>query len=64
MVTPKSRSSKGVRRLCLTLDQRGGGEGGLLSLASSALSCGRNLTQGFLGHTLLNATIIDKGTVA
>lgn len=60
VVTPKSRSSKGVRRLCLMLDQRGP-EGGLLSLASSALSCGRNLTQGFLGHTLLNATIIDKG---
>ncbi|KAK4289396.1 hypothetical protein Pmani_037629, partial [Petrolisthes manimaculis] len=60
VVTPKSRSSKGVRRLCLTLVQRVGGEGGILSLASSALSCGRNLTQGFLGYTILNATIIDK----
>ncbi|XP_068247808.1 uncharacterized protein [Palaemon carinicauda] len=54
VVTPISRSSKGVRRLCLVLD-RGAG---VLSLASSAHSCSRNLAPGFHGHIALNTTSI------
>ncbi|XP_066966017.1 uncharacterized protein [Macrobrachium rosenbergii] len=54
VVTPISRSSKGVRRLCLVLD-RGAG---VLSLASSAHSCSRHLTPGFHGHIALNTTSV------
>lgn len=52
VVTPTSRSSKGVRRLCLVLE-RGVG---VMSLASSTRSCGRDLTPGLHGHMALNTT--------
>ncbi|KAK8746721.1 hypothetical protein OTU49_017163, partial [Cherax quadricarinatus] len=54
VVTPTSRSSKGVRRLCLVLDHGSG----VLSLASSTLSCGRDLTPGHHGRIALNTTSI------
>ncbi|XP_076029186.1 uncharacterized protein LOC143018042 [Oratosquilla oratoria] len=52
VVTPTSRSSKGVRRLCLVLDRTGN----VLSLASSSRSCRRDLTPGLHGHIALNTT--------
>ncbi|KAB7506851.1 hypothetical protein Anas_03289 [Armadillidium nasatum] len=55
VVTPTSRSSKGVRRLCLVLDTGGTGSGAL-SLASSAQSCSRELTPGMHGRIALNTT--------
>ncbi|XP_063601751.1 uncharacterized protein LOC134777815 isoform X2 [Penaeus indicus] len=52
VVTPTSRSSKGVRRLCLVLDHGVG----VLSLASSTHSCSRDLTPGLHGHIAFNTT--------
>ncbi|KAG0720440.1 hypothetical protein GWK47_048512 [Chionoecetes opilio] len=60
VVTPTSRSSKGVRRLCLVLE-RGAG---VLSLASSTRSCGRDLTPGLHGHIALNTTSTGESVVA
>lgn len=54
VVTPTSRSSKGVRRLCLVLDHGSA----VLSLASSSLSCSRDLTPGLHGLIALNTTSI------
>ncbi|XP_069162756.1 uncharacterized protein [Procambarus clarkii] len=54
VVTPISRSSKGFRHLCLVLDHGSG----VLSLASSTLSCGRDLTPGLHGHIALNTTSV------
>lgn len=59
VVTPTSRSSKGVRRLCLVLER--GVKG--LSLASSSMSCSRDLTPGLHGHIALNTTSKGKGAV-